>query len=234
MWSSIDYQQQNGWYRPKPSSGGGLSFIFKSSSDSISAGTSVSYTSMTWTSSQNVIVAIGYNGATNGVTVSSVTVGAQSAVHVSGAAAGDPGAGIGTDIWVTTTPPSGTTGTVTVVYSSTLDTGTGSSIALYSTNSSTIGSAVSGSGFQGFGTSVTTSSFTVPSGGAYVGVVASGTLSGGSTFTFAGSETIDHVDPSNMSVNMASKISTSGSTTVSASHPPDNFTAAISAIGVGP
>ena len=139
--------------------GGGFSLTFGSIVSSTTTSTTVNY-SMSWASGNTRVIAC-IGTFASGPTVSSVTF--PGAISATAVVTGGGGTNVPATCWQSNSAVSGTSGTVTVVYTvAPID---NSVMATYSLNTTTTAASSTQSGTAPSGTSVTPSALVVPTGG---------------------------------------------------------------------
>lgn len=158
--------------RPVPS-GGSFSLTFGSQAASSSTGTTISYGTVTWgPGCSAVILAVNWYNTNQTDTISSISVGAQSASAIAGATIGAAPVQVSSSLWQLNSP-SGASALVSVTYSAA--TTYNSSVAAYClvTSNTTVQSSNSAAALTGVNASAAVS---VPTGGG--AVVTGGSYSG--------------------------------------------------------
>lgn len=165
MWSTIDYQQVQGFYRPKPSGGGGFSITPLTALTAAKTATPTG--TITYGTCNILALAIWWGPPGTSVTISSLTVGGQTLGAISGAIQNSGSNGSTSDIWFIANP-TGTSGAVSLTLSGAIN--NGCFIKPYAINTTTL-TPIGGGNSEPAGLVTSTSaSISNTAGGAVIGI----------------------------------------------------------------
>lgn len=169
MWSAgVDYQQQNGWYRPKPSGGGGSFSITALTPQTIAKNNTPTFANVTPGTNNCVLFGINYGPPGTAVTITSLSLNGVAGTQVSGAFADNSGQGACSDMWNVVGAGSGS-GALVINFSGVLNNGIFvQPWAIVTSTTTPSGGAMYDFGIAG--PTATVNTLAIPSGGGMLGI----------------------------------------------------------------